>query len=284
EISDVLWHPSGDYFAAAGDDRKVRLFTTSFGNKPEIKANLEGCNGAVLKLDFDADSKQVLAASADFAIRTWNIDNFRIKASLTGHGDKVSSAKFHGEGTRIISASHDRTIRLWDLHSSVRKFLSGSLAYDIVSNYRCSSMMISGHHDKKIRVWDPRSYEPVKTIELDGRITSLAISSGSLLCASRNETLSLITLHNFQILHCYSADNYRTSGDLGRCVISPNMEYCAAGSLEGQIFIWNLHSTKLEKVLHKGGHSRPVTSLSWHPKGNYLISADKGKTLCVWNS
>lgn len=47
-----------------------------------FRANLEGCNGAVLKLDFDADSKQVLAASADFAIRTWNIDNFRIKVNF----------------------------------------------------------------------------------------------------------------------------------------------------------------------------------------------------------
>lgn len=51
-----------------------------------------------------------------------------------------------------------------------------------------------------------------------------------------------------------SAEQYRTSCDYSRCVISPGMEYCAAGSTDGHVFIWNTHTTKLEKTLSKGGH------------------------------
>ena len=54
--------------------------------------------------------------------------------------------------------------------------------------------------------------------------------------------------------HIYSADAYRTSYDYNKCAISPGMSYVAAGSADGQIFIWNLYSTKLEKVLGRGGH------------------------------
>lgn len=32
------------------------------------------------------------------------------------------------------------------------------------------------------------------------------------------------------------------------------MSYIMAGSAEGQIYIWNLNTTKLEKILSKGGH------------------------------
>ena len=51
-----------------------------------------------------------------------------------------------------------------------------------------------------------------------------------------------------------SAEQYRTSSDFNKCVISPGDTYVAAGSADGHIFIWNLLSTRLEKVLYKGGH------------------------------
>jgi WD40 repeat protein len=51
-----------------------------------------------------------------------------------------------------------------------------------------------------------------------------------------------------------SAEQYRTSSDYSRAVISPGDSFVAAGSADGHIFVWNLHTTRLEKVLFKGGH------------------------------
>ncbi|VDM47978.1 unnamed protein product [Toxocara canis] len=287
EVNDVLWFPTGQYFGTGGSDRKVRLFEM-LGGKHEKRATLTGCNGSVMRIDFSLETRQVLAAGADFAIRVWGVDDLRAKHSLTGHGDKVSTAKFHTGGLKVISGSHDRTIKMWDLNTRkcARTFFPGSTVLDIAANDRQCGMMISGHFDKKVRMWDTRTEEPVHTIQLGGKVTSLTISADGLyvLCSSRDETLSLIDLRNYQVVHIYSAEQYRTSYDYSRCVISPGMEYCAAGSADGHIFIWNLHTTKLEKTLSKGGHDRPVLSLSWHPKGHMLLSSDRQKTVCLWSS
>ncbi|VDK43612.1 unnamed protein product [Anisakis simplex] len=294
EVNDVLWFPTGQFFATGGSDRKVRLYELQ-SDKHEKKATLTGCNGAVMRIDFNLETHQVLAAGADFAIRIWGVDDYRSKHSLTGHGDKVSSAKFYAGGLKVVSGSHDRTIKIWDLNtrkcmissfrSGAKTFFPGSTVLDIASNDRQCGMILSGHFDKKIRVWDTRCDEPVQLIQLGGKVTSLDISSDGVysLCSSRDEMLSLIDLRTFQIVHIYSAEQYRTSYDYSRCVISPGMEYCAAGSADEMYeYIYDF----IRKILSRNysNCSRPVLSLSWHPKGHMLLSCDKHKTVCLWSS
>lgn len=85
-------------------------------------------------------------------------------------------------------------------------------------------------------------------------ILQLVSDGNKLLCCCRDETLSLFDLRLRQIEHIYSADTFRTSYDYCKCLITPSLSYVMAGSAEGQIFIWNLNSTKLEKILSRGGH------------------------------
>ncbi|EPB66691.1 hypothetical protein ANCCEY_14214 [Ancylostoma ceylanicum] len=87
------------------------------------------------------------------------------------------------------------------------------------------------HFDRKLRFWDSRNQEPVHTMEMAGKVTSLNMSSDGVhvLCSTRDDTLSLMDVRKYQTVHIYSAP-------------------------DGNIFVWNIQSTKLEKVLHKGGH------------------------------
>ncbi|MFH4975441.1 hypothetical protein AB6A40_002150 [Gnathostoma spinigerum] len=255
EVNDVAWNISGDWFATGGGDRKLRVFE-GIGGCYERRFVLTGCNGAITRIDFDLEQPFLLASSTDHTVRIWGLSDQRLKHTLTGHTDKVSSAKFY-RNSHVISGSHDRTIRLWDIYSRkcAKTFFPGSTILDIASNDKRGAI-ISGHFDKKVRIWDVRSDDPVAVLEFGGRVTSLDLSLDQiyLLCSSRDETLSLLDLRNNQIVHIFSAEQYRTSSDYSRCVLSPGLNYCAAGSADGHVFIWNVHSTKLERILSRGGH------------------------------
>ncbi|EYC38041.1 hypothetical protein Y032_0748g2032 [Ancylostoma ceylanicum] len=256
EVYDVLWL-STDVYASGGSDKRVRIWRVDQRGRPSKMSTLVGCNNAVTRLDFDSESRLLLGASNDHGVRLWNVDNQRLVSSFMGHTDRVSSARFLSTH-QVVSGSNDRLIKLWDVRSQrcVRSVFPGSTILDIVGIDRAAATFISGHFDRKLRFWDSRNQEPVHTMEMAGKVTSLNMSSDGVhvLCSTRDDTLSLMDVRKYQTVHIYSAEQYRTSSDLSRCVLSPGMEYCAAGAPDGNIFVWNIQSTKLEKVLHKGGH------------------------------
>ncbi|CAD6191136.1 unnamed protein product [Caenorhabditis auriculariae] len=284
EVSEIHWL-TGETFATGGSDRHISLWRLGHGEAQSRIGTLAGCNASVTRIDFDFEKRSLLASCNDKNVRLWNIDTRRLLVTLSGHTDKVSSARFLQSGN-AISGSFDRTIKLWDLGNQrcSRTFLAGSTVLDITRNCILgNALFLSGHMDKKVRAWDGRSAECIRSLEFSKRITSLDLSTDGhyMLSSTRDDTLSLIDLRTFGIVHDYSAEQYQSSSDMARCVISPGGEYIAAGSSCGHVFIWNTDTTRLEKVL-RGGNENPVLSLSWNPTGVGLLSADKIKSVVYW--
>ncbi|KAL3116025.1 hypothetical protein niasHT_007325 [Heterodera trifolii] len=288
EVNDVLFHPNGHCFFTAGMDKKVKMWAMDHDSFCK-KAEFAGANQGTTRLDLDMDCRHILASSNDSTVRVWSLEGQRLRFTFTGHSEKVTTARFFNSGRSVVSGSNDRTIKVWDIVKSIcqKTLFPASTVADLVSNERgIGCPLISCHFDKTIRFWDFRSGDqPAKFLKLGARVTSLDITSDyrSLLCSARDETLTLIDLRTFATLHIYSAEQYRTSSDFGRAVVSPSDSFVASGSADGQIFVWNLLTTRLEKVLHKGGHDgAAVLSLSWHPGGHSLLSGDKRRGVCLW--
>uniref|UniRef100_A0AC35FPZ9 Autophagy-related protein 16 domain-containing protein n=1 Tax=Panagrolaimus sp. PS1159 TaxID=55785 RepID=A0AC35FPZ9_9BILA len=201
--------------------------------------------------------------------------------------DASEITKFLQSGRQIVSGGSDRTVKTWDIISSrcSRTFFAGSIVLDLAVNDRTGAPIISTHYDRKVRFWDMRDASPSKVLETSAKVTSLCITPdgyGALLM-SRDETLSMVDLRNHSVLHIYSAEQFRVSIDTARCSISPSGAYVSAGSADGQIFVWDTNTTKLEKILYKDGHDgNAVISTCWHPQGRMILSGDRKKTFCIW--
>ncbi|CAI5455914.1 unnamed protein product [Caenorhabditis angaria] len=283
EVNDVKWI-SQDTFATGGSDRCVKLWKTT-DDEPLKLNSLTGSSASITQLDFDPQRRNLLASSNDKNLLLYNMDLLRLTATLSGHSDSVTCTKFYSTNG-AISGSADRILKIWDLASQrcTRSFYPISKILDLETRFATSpAIFASAHHDKNVRIWDGRSSEPAQSVVLGGRVTSLFMSKTGqeMLCSTRDDTLSLIDIRTFGIVHNYSFENYHTSSDYSRCVISPGGDYVAAGGSNGAVVIWNKMTARIEKVLQSESEST-VLSIAWNPTGQGLLSAFRQKNVACY--
>ncbi|XP_039618610.1 autophagy-related protein 16-1 isoform X1 [Polypterus senegalus] len=282
EVNAVRFSPGSRLMATGGMDRRVKLWETISG-RCELKGSLMGSNAGITSIEFDSAGTHLLAASNDFASRIWTVDDYRLRHTLTGHSGKVLSARFLLDNARIVSGSHDRTLKLWDLRSKVciKTVFAGSSCNDIVCTEQC---VMSGHFDKKIRYWDIRSECIVRELELLGRVTSLDLNPDrtELLTCSRDDLLKIIDLRMNTVKQTFTVQGFKCGSDWTRVTFSPDGGYVAAGSADGTLYVWNVLTGKVEKVLGKH-HSSCVNAVAWSPSGAYVVSVEKGNKAVLWS-
>ncbi|XP_016081345.1 autophagy-related protein 16-1 isoform X4 [Ornithorhynchus anatinus] len=259
EVNAVQFDPSSRLLATGGMDRRVKLWEV-FGDRCELKGSFAGSNAGITSIEFDSAGSYLLAASNDFASRIWTVDDYWLRHTLTGHSGKVLSAKFL-LGTKTVFA--------------------GSSCNDIVCTEQC---VMSGHFDKKIRFWDIRAESIIREMELLGKITALDLNPErtELLSCSRDNLLNIIDLRVNAIKQTFSAPGFKCGSDWTRVVFSPDGSYVAAGSAEGSLYVWNVLTGKVEKVLSKF-HSSSINAVAWSPSGVHVVSVDKSNKAVVWS-
>lgn len=293
EINAVKYHRSGKYFATGGGDRKIKLWEYKDG-KCEMINSLIGSNAAIASIDIDNENSLIAGTSFDFACRLWSLNEHRLRMSsgdlqpthtLTGHTNKVLTGKFLGV-MKIVTGSYDRTLKIWDLmqKACIKTLFAGSSCNDLVT--LDSQSIISGHLDRKIRFWDARADPTQSEILLQGKITSLDVSSNRnylLACIRDENALKMIDIRMNKVTETFCSEDFKVSYDWSRAIFSPDVDhqYVSAGSADGNVIIWNSATGKVEKTLKE--HNTAVIALSWHPQGNYLVTGDAKKKAIIWS-
>ncbi|CAL9684568.1 unnamed protein product [Knipowitschia caucasica] len=282
EVNAVKFSPGSRLLATGGMDRRVKLWEVVAG-RCEAKGALTGSNAGITSIDFNSAGSYLLAASNDFASRIWTVEDYRLRHTLTGHSGKVLAARFLLDNARIVSGSYDRTLKLWDLKSKVcmKTVFAGSSCNDIVCTEQC---VMSGHFDKKVRFWDIRSESIVRELELQGRVTCLDLNPErtDLLSCSRDDVIKIIDLRSIAVRQTFSAQGFKCGADWTRVTFSPDGCYVAAGSADGALYVWNVLTGKVDRILDRN-HSSAINSVSWSPSGAYVASVEKGSRAILWS-
>lgn len=122
----------------------------------KIVRTFEGHTDVISSMQLTADGTQLVTASWDGSIRTWNIATGLAERKFMGHKGAVHSIVLNKGETKLYSAGADRIIRLWDVASGkVTNTWQGHLA-EITSLILTADekMLISHSLDGVTKFWD----------------------------------------------------------------------------------------------------------------------------------
>mmetsp|Transcript_10927 Transcript_10927/g.20412 ORF Transcript_10927/g.20412 Transcript_10927/m.20412 type:complete len:560 (+) Transcript_10927:151-1830(+) len=279
----------GDIIATASEDSSVKLWNTGTGNLFRTFRS----TGHQVMLGVDLSGDLVVGCGTDKMCRVWNARNQRLVHQLVGHSQKVTSARlFKGNSSAVLTASSDRSMKVWDItrhtyrqtvtlkHGSTPLCLD--MSYDGVS-------ALSGHLDGGIRFWDVRSGE--RTAEVSNLhseiVTSVSFNPNNnveVISMGRDNCIKVVDVRNAgKELHRLDHVGFQIDVNHAACVISQDGKYVAAGSSNGQIFIWKMIDGQIEKQLK--AHDTGVVAVAWDrggSNGQQFASIDKAGNLFLW--
>ncbi len=121
-VNSVAFSPDGQFLISGSDDRKLRLWNVE---KDRLERTFEGHAGAVSRVAFSKDGKQVCSATfsgngdTDNSIRIWDVQSAKEtdKLEVGGEGRALTTAEFFANGRRALTGHESGEVRLWDLAS-----------------------------------------------------------------------------------------------------------------------------------------------------------------------
>jgi WD40 repeat protein len=232
----LAFSPDGRSLASGGD-LHMALWETITGGRRCVIGRLEGCEDHVA---FTPDSKLLVSASEEGAIRLWDVVT-RKEVHLRGgpYGD-IRALAFLADGERFITAEEGSPIRLWDLSSGKE-----------VGQF----------------VGDKRTVESL-AVSADGKLLAAVGYQGGYYDAH----VWLWNVSRRQLLRRFDPGGEGQT----RIAFSPDQKVLAVGRY-GQLQLWDTTTGKKTRVLPHADRAY-FSALVFSPDGNLLAAATSENT------
>eukprot|EP00818_Percolomonas_sp_WS_P002320 CAMPEP_0117440858 /NCGR_PEP_ID=MMETSP0759-20121206/3314_1 /TAXON_ID=63605 /ORGANISM="Percolomonas cosmopolitus, Strain WS" /LENGTH=504 /DNA_ID=CAMNT_0005232651 /DNA_START=157 /DNA_END=1671 /DNA_ORIENTATION=+ len=287
EVNTIAFSPDNQYLAIGLFDKTVRLYDTNTYQESKILAN---CTESLLRVNFSHDAQYCLGSFGE-SVNIWSTQTGRSLHTLTGHTKKIYAADFSSDSTRVVTGSHDRSMKIWDTSR-------GALIKTIVTSCRStvndlelskpSNLIVSAHFDNSIRIHDLKSCKLVTELPKNHtqQVTSVNISRDGkyVLSMGRDHSLRVWDLRNFKQVYVFTNSAFKNQLNWNKAVFSPRGEYIAAGSSNGQLFVWDILGGGLYQhpSIPLKAHKDQISGVSWRDDGSEIASCGRDKLVTVF--
>jgi WD40 repeat protein len=250
EINAVVFHPQGQWFASAAEDKRIMLWSLPAGKllkqweaPDKVKALAVSPNGKYL-----ASGGEVDKFGEEHKITVWEVETQKPRY-ITGHTGTILDLAFDPTGELLASASADKTVRLWKLTGEKLGILAEHTGPVNSVTFSPDGLLIAtGSDDKTIRLWKQEEIKEEKTLL-------------------------------WRTFHIFQGHKKKVTGV--RFVEHEHSLYLVSASEDRNLRIWDIDSGVTLRVLQ--GHNSGITGLSTNTAGQ-LFSASVDGTVKSWKS
>jgi len=174
----------GNIVVTGGTDRSVRAWDLT--TKELLWRRSLGKSFTVRGLALDPEGQLVAAARGSWfagrggygPIMLLSLEDGEVLGELSGHGDVAQALAFHPTRPRLVSASSDGTVRLWDVEElgEIGVLVEHELDVQDVCFTADGQWLASAGWDGRVSIIDASTWELVRTVEVDERLTCLGFS------------------------------------------------------------------------------------------------------------
>ena len=272
-ISCVDFYPDGKHIVSGGLDT-IKTWESDTG---KLLHSFPGSLEHVFCLSVSPDGKQIVSGQIN-VIKLWDAKSGRYIKSLVGHHSHVECICFSKNGNQVISGSLDNTIKIWDIKTGkeIRTLTGHTEGVSSVTITADQSKIISVSSDRTIRIWDAETGVELKKIEASTNAVSVCLNPDGRTFVTANDdqtirTWDIVTGEPLNVFDGHVA---------GNLCFSPDGEYIA-GTTNATLKIWNAETGEEIKTLK--GHFDAVTSVSFSPDGQRLVSGSRDNTIKLWS-
>ena len=296
----VAVSPDGNFLAAGGSDKSVRLWGTAGGGKTNLKpgfmvterflthlkksrfpAKLVDGLRKIVNQRFDAEKTLKNALKAAVGAGLFSQYQEPLLKQL-GIGDDVWSVAFSPDGTHLAAGYSDARIYLWDVQTrkEIGRLESRDNAVRSVVFSPDGKRLAAGAQNGGIRLWDlDRLAESARlTGHMDAVLSVVFSPDGkNLASAGADHTIRIWDAAAAKEMVQLSAPDAVNS-----IVFSPDGRWLIGGCDDWTIRIWETATGQEGTPL--AGHSGPVLSVTFSPDGKYLASGSADNTVRLWQA
>lgn len=281
-VYDVQFSPDGQSIATIASDRTIRIWDLK-GTQRSNWEWLKSENTYPATVNFSPDGKKILSSGQNNTAKIWSISGKEL-FTLKGHKGVVTSADFNPKSPELVTTSDDGTAKTWNLQGKLLNTLQGHRGVILTADFSPDGKnLITAGRDGTARLWNLRKSQTQLSQNFEGRIkhdlNAVAISKqGNLLVAAGDE--GRVHLWNRSGQSIQSKLSVCSKGKVYATALNPKENLIAIAGEAQQVSLWNL-SDGSKRCLK--GHPGFVSSLSFSPDGQTLVSSGASGEAHVWN-
>ncbi|XP_041903782.1 WD repeat and HMG-box DNA-binding protein 1 [Corvus kubaryi] len=227
-----------------------RLITAVSNNTVQIHTFPEGAPDGILTrftmhanhVTFSRDGTKVAAGSSDFMIKVVEVTDSSKQKTFRGHDAPVLSLSFDPKDVYLASASCDGSVRVWNVadQTCTTSWLLLQKCNDVINAKSICRL-----------AWQP--------------------GTGKLLAVPVDKVVELFRRETWDSQ--FDLSDASITQPLNVVVWSPCGQFLAAGSVDGNIVVWNVETQQcIERMKHEKKYS--ICGLAWHPKYKQIAYTD----------